>query len=116
MQKRIWRQSRADILEHKARGRFAFHPEIDGRNFVAARDHGFRQIELLVKFERARLNCKRARGGPRLGGLVDDADLDTEPGEPQRKHKTRGARAGNQNLGLRHLLLPMLARKENAAV
>jgi hypothetical protein len=76
----IWRQVRADRLERQARRRLALHPEIDGGDLVASLHNGVGEIQLSVEFERPRLNRQGPRGGPRLGGPVDDAHLGAKLG------------------------------------
>src|SRR5262249_17907780 len=101
--------------EHQPRRGLALDPEIDGRHPVPARDHLLGEIELPIELERARLHRERARGGARLGGLVDDADFDARLGKPQRKHAAGWSRADDQNFGLYHWLLPGDAPTEETA-
>ena len=109
VQERVGRQVRADAAERNTRRGLALHPQIDGGNLVARRDHRLREIELPVEFERARLHRQRARGGAGLGGLVDDADLDAEFCQPKRQHQTGRPGADDQNVALRHVLLHLPA-------
>ena len=45
---------------------------------MASVDNGTGKVELTVKFERARMHGKGARGRTGPGGLVNDTQLDTE--------------------------------------
>ncbi len=84
---------------------FASDPKIDGGYVVTFGDHGLGEVELAVEFERAGLHREGARGGSGLGGLVDDANLDAEPGQPKRQHQTGRAGTDDQNVVLRHPFL-----------
>lgn len=50
----------ADLFEIDPCSRLAFDPKPDGRDFVAALDNVVREIELPVKFERARVHREGA--------------------------------------------------------
>jgi hypothetical protein len=69
---------------------------------VPARYYEIRETELAVKFEGACMNRKGAGDHARLGGLVDDANVDPELGQPKRKDQTRGPGAGDQDVAGRH--------------
>src|SRR6266404_782520 len=71
---------------------------------MAPRNHGLREIKLLVEFKRAGLNRQCPRRGSWLGGLLENAYPDAKPGQPKRQHQAGRARANNQDVSLRHLL------------
>ena len=80
LQERVGRQAGPHGRQRNLGLRLPPDPEIDCRNLVALGDHGIRKIELPVEFKRARLYRERPRGRAWLGGLVDDAHFDAEPG------------------------------------
>src|SRR4029078_1847946 len=73
----------------------------------AFRQHVFNDADLAMEFEGARLHRDRPRrlAGPRT--LVDDADIDAEPLQPQSESETCGAGADDEDLrvGVRHAVL-----------
>ena len=71
-------------------------------NSSPSRDDLVGQPELPVELERPRVHAQRARRRPGLRGLVDDAHAHAEPAEPEGEHQARRARAGDEDLGIRH--------------
>ena len=111
----VGRQAGADSFKREPRRRFTLDPKIDGGDLVARRDHGLGEIELAVEFERAGLHRQSARGRTRLGGLVDNAHIDAELGQPKCQHQTRRARADDKNIASHDLLLHVWLLKWNSA-
>src|SRR5262249_22805750 len=101
----VARKRRADLFEKNARPGFALDPEPDGRDLVTARDNEIGEVELTVEFERARVDGERTRRGAGLRGLVDDAQLHSELGQPECEDETGGPGADNQDIAPRHVLL-----------
>ena len=98
-------QADADLLEVYARLAFATRPKVDRGNFTRSCDDGVGEIELAVKLERAGLNGERARGGPRLGGLVHDSHPGPELGQPEGEDKAGRTGADYQDIASFHLRL-----------
>src|SRR5262245_32037445 len=105
LQESVGCQIRTDLRERNARPGFALDPEPDGRDLVTARDNEIGEVELAVEFERARVDGKRTRRRAGLGGLVDDAQLHSELGQPEREDETGGPGTDNEDIALRHVLL-----------
>src|SRR5262245_49238427 len=105
LQESVGSEIRADLFERNARSGFALDPEPDGRDLVTARDNEIGEIELAVEFERARVDGERTRRRAGLGRLVDDAQLHSELGQPEREDETSGPGADNEDIAPRHVLL-----------
>ena len=58
------------------------------------------EAELAVELQRARLQRQRARSGAGLGSLIDDAEPDAEPGEPESEDEARRAGADDEHFGV----------------
>src|SRR5262249_47670121 len=61
--------------------------------------------ELAVEFKRARVDGERTRHRAGLGSLVDDAQLHSKLGQPEREDETGGPGADNEDIAPRHVLL-----------
>ena len=75
----------------------ALDPEVGPRDLDAAIDERAGHPQLPVKLQRASGDGQGTGGGPRLGGLIDDAHGDAEPGQPERQHEPGGARPDDQD-------------------
>jgi hypothetical protein len=98
LQKGIGRHAGSQRAQRNRRLAHALDPEIARKDLMPPGDDGVREIELPVEFERAGLHGDGARGRPRLGGLVDDPDLDAQLRQPKRQHEPGRARARDQNV------------------
>ena len=70
--------------------------------------HRVDDAEIVVDFERARLDALAARAGAmirRRGKRLDDAERDAAPRQIAGQHEARGTRAGDQNIGIRQVFL-----------
>src|SRR5215831_14886845 len=105
LQEGVGSQIRADLLERNARPGFALDPQPNGRDLVTARDNEIGKVELAVEFERARVDGERTRRRAGLGSLVDDAQLHSELGQPEREDEAGGPGADNEDIALWHVLL-----------
>src|SRR5215831_5516611 len=105
LQEGVGSQIRADLLERNARPGFALDPQPNGRDLVTARDNEIGKIELAIEFERARVDGERTRRRAGLGSLVDDAQLHSELGQPEREDEAGGPGADNEDIALWHVLL-----------
>ena len=97
--------------EARAAGRDGREP--DGRDLMAARNHVTGEIQLAVELERSRVDRQCAGGRAGLCGLVDDAWLRAELGQPQRKHQTSGPGADDQHVRASHIFLHRTLCAEN---
>src|SRR2546429_7446033 len=88
LQESVGSQIRADLRERNARPGLALDPEPNGWDLVTARDNEIGEIELAVEFERARVGGERARRRAGLSRLVDDAQLHSQLGQPEREDQT----------------------------
>jgi hypothetical protein len=68
-------QPDARAAERRACGAPPRHPQVHGVEMPAVVDQRVGEADLPIELERARLHHERPRGGTRLGGLVDDPDL-----------------------------------------
>ena len=73
----------------------AAHPQVDCVVALAGGDGLCGQPELALQFVRARLHHHRARGGARLGFLVDDRDFHALVRKPQGQQQAGRSRAGD---------------------
>src|SRR5215469_4345620 len=105
MQKGIGRDVGADILEGNPRLPVASDPQIDSRNLMAALDHGIGKVELPIEFECPRMDGQSAGSRSRLRCFVDDARLNPEFAQPERKDQTGRTRPDYQNIAVRHPML-----------
>ena len=106
LQEGVWRQVGADLRERDACPPIALDPEADGGNLVPVGEHEIGEIELAIEFEGPRMNGEGAGGRAGLGGLVDDAHLDPELGQPQRQNQAGRSGADNKDIAARHAVLP----------
>src|SRR5579862_367908 len=97
---REWADTAAHIAKHDVSFFFARHPEIRCDDFSPALDDGVSQIHLTIQFKRARLHRQRARGGPRLLGLVDDSHAHAHTCQPQGQYQAGRPGADDQNVGV----------------
>src|SRR5205807_1650817 len=74
-------------------------PEIRGGELESRADHFVREAELPVELQRPRLHRERTRRAARSIGLVDDANPDPQPGQPESEHEAGGSGADDENLG-----------------
>src|SRR6516164_9237075 len=95
LQESVGSQIRADLGERNARPGFALDPQPNGRDLVTARDNEIGEVELAVEFKRAGVDGERTRRRAGLGSLVDDAQLHSELGQPEREDQTGGPGARN---------------------
>src|SRR5580704_847761 len=69
---RKWADARAHVAEDCMSRLLACHPEIHGDGLPPMLDDRVSEADLAVQLERPRLHSNRARGCPRLCGLVYD--------------------------------------------
>src|SRR5215813_9468919 len=73
---------------------------------MSAFDHWVGEVEQAVELERPGMHRQRTGSGSRFGSLVDNARLDAEPAQPERKHQPGWTGADNQNFAAGHIVLP----------
>jgi hypothetical protein len=118
LKKGIRGQLRGDFLEVDARPWLAFDPEPNGRDFVSVFDDEIGEVELAIEFERTRVHRQRTGGRAGHGGLVDDAEIHAELGQPQREGQTGRPGADDQYVASGHIFLhqkPMRTPKMHRA-
>ncbi len=93
-------EARAQPAELDVRGLLSPGPEICRGELEPRRHHLLGETELAIQLESARLQRHRARGRARLGALVDDANPDAEPGQPESEHEAGWTRADDEDLGV----------------
>jgi hypothetical protein len=107
---RKWTDAGAHVAEHQVRNVASRHPQIHPDGAASAFDDRVRESELRVELERPRLHGDGARRRPRLGQLVDDADMNAKTRQPQREDESGWAGAGDQDFGAIHFpTLPRLS-------
>ena len=69
---------------------------------VTALNHGIREIELPIEFQRARVDGQRAGCRTRLSSFVDDAWLEAQLTQPESEDETGRAGPDDQNIAASH--------------
>src|SRR5438105_13489517 len=90
----------AECAKLDVRGSGASGPKIRRGEDETCLDHCVGEAELAIVLERARLHGQRSRGGAGLGGLVDDADADAQPGEPESEDEASRTGADDEDFGV----------------
>ena len=90
----------AAVAEDRAGDPGRADPEVHRDDADAAIDHGRGQAERLVELERPRLHRERARRGAGLRRLVDDANADAQPREPEGEDEPRRPRSDDEDRAL----------------
>ena len=93
-------RDRAEPAELDVRRPGAPGPEIRGAELESRVDNFVRETELAVELQRPRLHRERSRSVTRSSGLVDDANLDPQPSQPESEHEAGGSGADDENLGV----------------
>ena len=88
------------VLKRETRLVPAGCPKICGGSLVAALDNFFRQANLAVELECARLHADRARRRLHACPLVHDAHAHAQPRQPQGQHQPGRPRAHDEHLSL----------------
>ena len=86
----IGAQAFAEVAEFDLRDLLVALPEVGGPHLDPATNHVFRETELAIEFQGARLDDHGAGGLAGAGVLLDDARLDAATGEKQGQRQTRG--------------------------
>src|SRR5207244_6804328 len=90
----------AQLAEIDVRRLPASGPEVRCGEHQPGFDDLIGEAELAVELKRARLQRQRARSGAGLGSLIDDAEPDAEPGEPESEDEARRAGADDEHFGV----------------
>ena len=95
---------RTQILTHlpedHMRGLATRLPQVDGGHLPAAAHDRVGQSDLAIEFERASLHRQGARRRTWLRGLIDDADTNAQPSQPQGQHQARRSGADDEDVRL----------------
>ncbi len=94
-------EAEADLVHIDRGHHLAADPQVQGADLVTAVDHRVGHADLSVELQGPRLHGQGARGGPRVRGLVDDAQLHAEFGQPQGQDQAGRTGADDQDFGFR---------------